>query len=135
MYKRDAGAYRTDDRFAFNTESARSYMSGAKPFTAVGSTALLALFVLTIIMYVSSFLLPALMLFRSFYTPLLLGVVLPVAIIGSLALILNGSIILAILALVVAVFITVALAVLSGNHSDENSYYSDRQNNNAYEWV
>lgn len=135
MYKRDAGAYRTDDRFAFNTRSAGSYVGGAKPFTAVGSTALLALFVLTIVLYIGSFLLPALMLLRSFYTPILMGVALPAAIIGSLALMLNGSIVLAVVALVASFVVTVTIAVLSGNNSNENAYYQGRSNNKDYEWA
>lgn len=135
MYKRDAGAYQTDDRFAFNSRSAGSYIAGPKPFTAFASTALLALFVLTILLYIGSFLLPLLMLFRSFYMPILVGIALPAAIIGVLALMLNGSIVLAVVALIVALVVTAVLAVLSGNHSDENNYYQGRNNNKDYEWA
>lgn len=127
MYKRDAGAYRTDDKFAFNSQATRSYIgSGApKPLTFVATTALLGLFVLSIALYIGSFLLPALMLLRAFYTPVLMGIGLPAAIIGCLALMLNGSVLLAVLALIAVLAVTVVLAVFSGNHSDERSYYKN----------
>lgn len=125
MYKRDAGAYQTDDKFAFNSQVTRSYIgSGSpKPLTFVASTALLGLFVLSIALYIGSFLLPALMLLRSFYTPVLMGVVLPAALIGCLALMLNGSVLLAVSALVTVLALTVIVAVFSGYQSDERAYY------------
>lgn len=125
MYKRDAGAYQTDDKFAFNSQVTRSYIgSGSpKPLTFVASTALLGLFVLSIALYIGSFLLPALMLLRSFYTPVLMGVVLPAALIGCLALMLNGSVLLAVSALVAVLALTVIVAVFSGYQSDERAYY------------
>lgn len=131
MYKRDAGAYRTDDKFAFNSQVARSYIGNGspKPLTFVASTVLLGLYVLSIALYIGSFLIPALMLLRSFYTPLLMGVALPAAVIGCLALVLNGSVLLAVLGLVALLAVTLTLAVFSGNHSDEKSYYKNHSYN------
>lgn len=136
--ERNPGAWRTDDRFAFSNNSFDDIVGGSKPFSFVATTILLAIGVLMILLYIGSFLIPTLMLIRSFYMPIFLGVIIPASIIGALALMINGSIILAIVALVVTFIATVVLGVFSGTvGSNEAANYplKNARHNDVYEWA
>lgn len=123
MSKRDAGAWRTDDRFAFSSFSKMRSMGhgGSNPLIFVLSTALLVLFILGYVAYFFTFAAPFLMLLIAFRMPIFVGLVLPAALVGALYLILSGSLFIGLGVMAVAFVATVVLGVMSSNVVTQNA--------------
>lgn len=125
MSKRDAGAWRTDDRFAFDSYSKASALGHIRssPLMFVVLTAILALIVLISAAYFFSFIAPFLMLAIAFRMPLFAGLVLPATLVGALYLVLSGSLFMGLSVMVVAFVATLILGVMSSSGNTQNNQY------------
>ncbi len=92
-----------------------SVIHGPKGISFFGSAFVMMLIALVATLYISSYLFPLMVVARSFYIPLLMGVAVPAAVIGGLILLLSGSILFSVILLVAVFLIVTLVAGISGS--------------------
>ncbi len=91
-----------------------SVIHAPKGFAVFGGGIILILIAAIAGAYISTYLFPLLVLLKSFYMPIVLGVGISSAVIGALALGLSGSLILSAMVLILALFAVMLMGLASG---------------------
>lgn len=96
-------------------QGSESVIHAPKGIAFFGGAFVMILIAFIATLYISSYLLPLMVVVRSFYVPVIFGVAIPASIIGALMLVLSGSVGLAVALAVSALVVTVLIGGLSGN--------------------
>ena len=95
-------------------QGSESVINAPKGVAFFGSALVMMLIAFIATLYVSSYLLPLMVVVRSFYIPVIFGVAIPASIIGALMLMLSGSAGLAVALIVSALVVSALIGGLSG---------------------